>query len=498
MNALRRTASAKNLTVVEGTEVGRGLIRRPLHVITGSEDREFLPAALEILETPASPRRIAFIWIVCLLLGSALVWSYFAKLDIHAVASGRIQPSGRSKVVQSVDPGRIKVIAVENGTRVQSGDTLLELDPTEADANRRAAASELEALDAEIARRETAIDLVRSGQTAAPKIPFAQAVGEAARRREDAVLLADLAQYGASRAGLEAQLEQNLATKERLSSSIAQRHRLVTVLQRRLDMRHQLVQLQVGSLSSVLDAQQQLESEMTNVTSDKGQLREAEAAARATQQKIEQLTSQFIADQATKLTNALNRRDQLQQNLVKAEARADRTRLVAPISGVVQQLAVTTIGQVVSSGQPLLVIVPQSGPIEIEALVQNSDFGFVRVGQEVVVKIDAFPFTRYGTLDGRVVRISHDAVFSKDLTKTDAAMPQSETASALDATPKTQGLVYPVTVELARSSVPVDGKDVSLMPGMTATVEVRTGERRVIDYLLSPLREVLSRAAHER
>ena len=149
-------------------------------------------------------------------------------------------------------------------------------------------------------------------------------------------------------------------------------------------------------------------------------------------------------------------------------------------------------------GQPLLVIVPHTGPIEIEALVQNRDFGFVAVGQEAVVKIDAFPFTRYGTVAGEIVRISHDAVFDKDLTRMDAAMPQSQTSSTLDATPKTQGLVYPVAVQLERSSMLVDGNETPLMPGMTATVEIRTGERRVIDYLLSPLREVASQAGHER
>lgn len=115
-----------------------------------------------------------------------------------------------------------------------------------------------------------------------------------------------------------------------------------------------------------------------------------------------------------------------------------------------------------------------------------------------VVKVDAFPFTRYGTVEGRVVRISHDTVFDRDMTRMDAATPQGQTASALDATPKTQGLVYPVTVELARSSMPVDGNAAALIPGMSATVEIRTGERRVIDYLLSPLREVVSQAGHER
>ena len=503
MNALQRKPR-RNLTVVLAAKGAKtGPMARPLRLITGSDDREFLSAALEILETPASPRRIAFIWLVCLIFAGALIWSCFAKLDIYAVASGRIQPSGRSKVVQSLDPGKIKLVSVANGMRVNAGDTLLQLDPTEAEADRRSAASELEAADAEVARRQAAIDAVRSGAGApglatATTIRFPENVASAARQREQVVLAADLAQYAASLAGLQGQLGQNLATKEKLSASIAQRSRLLGVLQQRVEMRHQLVQLQVGSVAARLDAQQQLESELTNVASEKGQLLEAEAAALTTRYRIEQLMHQFVADQANKLSDTLNRRDRLKENVIKADAKADRMQLVSPISGTVQQLSVTTIGQVISVGQPLLVIVPHTGPIEIEALVQNRDFGFVAVGQEAVVKIDAFPFTRYGTVAGEIVRISHDAVFDKDLTRMDAAMPQSQTSSTLDATPKTQGLVYPVAVQLERSSMLVDGKETPLMPGMTATVEIRTGERRVIDYLLSPLREVASQAGHER
>ena len=118
----------------------------------------------------------------------------------------------------------------------------------------------------------------------------------------------------------------------------------------------------------------------------------------ATERKIEQLQKQFVADQAGKLGDAVKKRDQNEQVAIKTQAKAERTRLTAPVSGIVQQLAVTTIGQVVTSGQSLLVIVPQNGPIDIEALVPNSDFGFVTLGQEAVVKIDAhnLPYANWG------------------------------------------------------------------------------------------------------
>ena len=499
MNAPRSEGPRNRLAVVRSQPPAKqSVLGLPLRLITSSDDREFLPAALEILETPASPRRLAFIWIVCLILGAALIWSCVAKLDIYAVAPGRIQPSGRSKVIQSFEPGKVKVIAVANGARVNAGDTLLELDPTDAYADRDSAAGDLEAGNAEIARREAEITAVLSGNMTAPEIAFPATVGKAARSRERNVMMAEIAQYSSSRDALQAQLEQNLATKQKLTASIAQRLKLIAIEQKRLDMRKQLNQLQVGSLMNVLDAQQQLENELTSLATDKGSLLEATAAAVATERKIEQLQKQFVADQAGKLGDAVKKRDQNEQVAIKTQAKAERTRLAAPVSGIVQQLAVTTIGQVVTSGQSLLVIVPQNGPIDIEALVPNSDFGFVTLGQEAVVKIDAFPFSRYGTIDGKVIRVSHDSVYDKDVAASDASTPQAENQSTLSSTPKTQGLVYPVTVELARSDMLLDGKAVALVPGMSATVEIRTGERRVIDYLLSPLREIVSQAGHER
>ena len=153
-----------------------------------------------------------------------------------------------------------------------------------------------------------------------------------------------------------------------------------------------------------------------------------------------------------------------------------------------------------TTGQPLMVLVPSEGAIEIEALVQNSDIGFVEVGQEATVKVNAFPFTRYGTVDGRVIRISRDAVDAKDAAQSSdaATASRAQNSSIFSTTPNAQNLVFPVVISLSRSMLSVDGKDVNLTPGMTATVEVQTGSRRVIDYLFAPLRETASTAGHER
>jgi hemolysin D len=199
-----------------------------------------------------------------------------------------------------------------------------------------------------------------------------------------------------------------------------------------------------------------------------------------------------------KLADSERKADHLKGELVKATTKHERTRLTAPIAGTVQQLAVTTVGQVVSPGQPLMTIVPVGAPIEIEALIQNKDIGFVEVGQKAVVKVESFPFTRYGTVEGTVIKVSRDAVDDREASALSDPKASSRQQSTAADFAKNQNLVFPATIALSKTVIKVDGKDIPLSPGMAVTIEVLTGKRRALDYILSPLREVASSSGHER
>jgi hemolysin D len=463
-------------------------------------DREFLPAALELLETPASPIRVAAIWLICAAFATALAWSYFGWLDIHAIAHGRIQPSGRSKIVQPLEPGKVIAIAVENGSRVSAGDVLVELDSTETGADREALARDLEATRAEAARRRVAIAEAVQNRFETPAIAFPAGTGDPVRRREESVLAADLAQLGSSRLSLLAQHAERSAARDRLSASIGAREKLLALTKERVDMREGLISKGASSRALVIESLQQYENYATTQVSEQGQLAEAIASLATIERKIEEVTSQFIADQAQKLADSERRGDRLEQELIKAQSKNERVKLRAPIDGTVQQLAVTTIGQVVTTGQSLMTIVPLDSPIEIEAMIENKDIGFVEAGQAAVVKVESFPFTRYGTIDGTVLKVSRDAVDEREASALSdpgsAVKPQASTTATAPARP--QNLVFPAVVGLSRRAINVDGKDIPLSPGMAVVVEIRTGQRRAIDYVLSPLREVVSSTAHER
>jgi hemolysin D len=463
-------------------------------------DREFLPAALELYETPPSPIRIAWLWFICLAFAIALAWAYFGWLEIYAVAQGRIQPSGRSKVVQPLEPGRVIEIYVENGSKVKKGDVLVDLDPTETDADREEQARELEATLAEISRRKVAVSAARSDSIIVPKVVYPVKTSSLVRTREDGVLATDLGQLRTALESLQAEYAEHVATRDRFVSSIAAREKLLALYKERDDMREKLFRTGTASRAEVLESLQQYQTLETTQVGERGQLAETEASLTTTTRKLEETTAQFIADQTQKLADAEDRADRLKDELIKAKSKDERMRITSPIAGTVQQMAVTTIGQVVTSGQSLMTIVPVDEPVEIEALIENDDIGFVEPNQDAVIKIASFPFTRYGTLAGKVIKVSRDAVDERqaDALSDPEATVRPKTPLAVDQTDKDQNLVFPATVALDQQTIRVDGKDIPLSPGMAVTVEIRTGKRRAIDYLLSPLREVMSNAGHER
>ena len=486
-------------------------------------DREFLPAALEILETPPAPLPVALMLTICAFVAAALVWSFFGKLDVHAVAPGKIETAGRAKVIQPLDPGKIAAMHVENGSRVKAGDLLLELDPAEAIADEAAQRDALNASLAEIARRRFAIDAVRAAlhapapsteQTAPTLSPFESAAADAERKiawddalpeafrlREAAVLGADLTQLADALESLDKQMAQKEATRERLNMSIAFQNTLIDTLTQRVSTRQEAINLRVGTKINLYDAKEELEKSQSTLASDQGELIETDAALKELQSEKIKTQSQFVADNENKLADAARKADEAREALAKAAARLSRTKLYAPIDGVVQQMAVTTVGQVVTTGQQLIVVTPSAGALRVEALVANLDIGFIKLGQEAAVKVDAFPFTRFGVLHGEVVRIASEAVDEQEAKRAFAnatASANSANAAPASAPGQPESFVFPVTVALDESAMRIGGATVPLTPGMTVSVEIKTDSRRVIDYLLSPLARVASEALKER
>ncbi len=463
------------------------------------DDHEFLAPALEILETPPSPVRMALIVTICLFVVVALTWAYFGKIDIVATAQGKVQPVGRVRIVQPLETGKISQIVATNGSQVAAGDTLIKLDPAEADAELHSSELGLASSRAEIARRKVSVEVARAEAfDAIPQIPWPADVPANLRERENGVLTADLSKLQANVTTLEAQRLQKVAEHDQLVSTIATQRKLIDTLQQRVDMRTELIRLNAGTKSSLIDATETLQYQITQAAMQEGQLASLNAGAAVFLQQEAKAREDFISENAQKISDAERQVEDLGQKLAKAQAKLSHMTLTAPISGIVQASAATNPGQVLTSGQEVMRIVPGEGGLEAEVYVVNRDIGFIKVGQDAVIKVEAFPFTRYGVINAKVTQIAADAIPEPDANQQEGDPVRSTHNAGLAGAQRTQNLVFSVKLRLASTSMEVDGRPLPLTSGMAITADFQTGRRNLLEYLFSPVVEVGTQAMRER
>jgi hemolysin D len=450
----------------------------------------FLPAALEIVETPASPLGRAVAATIIAFFCLAVAWACWGTVDIVASAPGKIIPSGRSKVIQPFEIGTVRAIHVQEGQSVKAGDVLIELDPTVSEAEREHLASDLLAARLDIARLRAALS-----DTADPLAAFVPPAGaspaQVAVQRQ--LLESQIAEQSGKLAALDGQQAQKLAERATVGAAIEKLQATIPVLKKRLEVRKYLSDREYGSKITYLEVLQDALEHEHDLTVQKSHYQEAEAALVALKGTREQTVSEYRHKLSVDLANAGQKAAGLTQDLIKARERTQRQILTAPVDGTVQQLQVATIGGVVTPAQQLMVIVPSDSRLVIEATVQNKDIGFIEPGQEAEIKIDTFTFTKYGLLRGKVLTVSRDAI-QRD--KTDGS--QQSLQGQQPGGQASPDLVYTARVSLDRTQMPVEGRLVDLEPGMAVTVEIKTGSRRIIDYILSPLQRFSHESLRER
>jgi len=464
-----------------------------------NEEREFLPAALELIETPASPVGRAVAITICAFFALAIAWATFGRLDIIATAPGKIVPTGRSKVIQPFETGVVRAVDVHEGQAVKAGDVLVELDPTESAAERDRLQSELTAQLLAAARLRAALSGA-ADPTAELKAPPGALPDQLELNRQ--YLASEVAEHRAKIAALDRQIAQQEANHAAVAATVQKLEVTIPLLQQRVDMRKYLTEKELGSKILLLQEQQDLVEHQQELLVQKDRLQEADSALAALREQRLEAEAEYRRTNFEGLTQAEQKARSLAEELKKAEERRELQTLRAPVDGVVQQIAVHTVGGVVTPAEPLMVVVPADSKLEIEATVQNQDIGFVRVGEPAEIKIDTFNFTRYGLLHGVVTNVSEDAMVRERPPGGSAAGSGAGTSASArgseDPQSQAQDLVYTAHVSLDRTEMEIEGKPVNLAPGMAVTVEIKTGQRRVIEYLLSPLLRYKQEAMRER
>jgi hemolysin D len=395
----------------------------------------------------------------------ALLWASIGRVDIVTVARGKVVPAGKSKVIQPLEAGKIAAINVEEGRRVNKGDLLVQLDPNDAQADVKRLAAMRDHAANEIERVDRLLHWVRQKDSQAFNVSA----------ETDSLLYSQWREYRSRLETLEARRQEIESRAETAKSQLAKIEALLPIVERRAANERSLLAKKMFAEQDYLETEQIRVGMVHDVEIERRRVGEFEQAARAVDVEMAYAKDEFRQALSARREKASQALVSAEQELIKAKQREASHLLHAPVDGVVHQLAVHTVGGVVAPAQTLMTIVPAEAKLEVEAFVKNKDVGFVSTGQQVELKFDAFPFTRYGTIRGEVIDLSDDAIADD-----------------------TAGLVYRASVAMFSDSIDVDGKTVPLTPGMSVATEVKTGSRRLIEFLMSPIIRAVKESARER
>lgn len=435
---------------------------------------EFLPAVLEIQDSPPSPIGRTILWTIIAVFMTTILWTWLGWIDIIATAQGKIIPSGYSKTIQPYETGVVAAIHVQDGQSVKKGEMLIELDPTLNRADHERASNEYQAALVEAARLRALI----AGR---PDFDPPSGADPQYVALQKQLLQDQLTEFQARVAAARHLIDQRKAAIEQTRENLRRLQDTVPMEVERAEAYKKLLEHDAVTKMDFLQAEEQRIDKTQELAGQRNRLHQDQSALAEAEKNARALISEFQQTKQVELSTAETKTVSLAQEVTKANQKTDLQRLTSPIDGVVQQLAIHTVGGVVTPAQQLLIVVPQDHPVEVEAQVENKDVGFVKEGQEVEIKVETFPFTLYGTIPGKVLSVSDDAVLlekGKDKPK--------------------EALIFAARVSMERSTIPVEGKEVNLSPGMAVMVEIKTGRRRIMEYLLSPLLKSVKESLRER
>ncbi len=478
-----------------------------------ADEAAFLPAALSLQDTPVhpAPRRFAYAIIALFLI--AIAWACFGQVDIVAVAPGRIIVGDRTKVIQPLEASIVRKVLVKDGDRVQAGQVLVELDPTIASADKSSVQEQIKAATSEVFRtqalqhmlqktfpktpqpllqnkeqtnaisRDPRPDLAKNfvenskNDSIIPNIGMIQQQAPTAQptAQLQAQLNSEWQDIRAKLAKLDAEAARRLAEVATVQAAISKLQSTIPMAQtRETDYKNLVGEGFISSHATQDKTRERVELER-DLSTQRARLQEAQSALAETEQSKAAYRAETQRQLNDRHALASSKLEQLSAEHNKASQRERQTQLTAPVAGVIQQLAIHSVGGVVTSAQPLMIVVPDSATVTAEVTVSNQDIGFVNAGQIAEVKLETFPYTKYGTVKAQVKLVSADAV-----------------------TDEKRGSYYPATLTLSQKDMLIDGKRVNLSPGMNITAEIKTGQRRVIEYLLSPVQRAGSESLRER
>lgn len=438
--------------------------------------KSFLPPSLEVVEKvphPAPRILLAVITLICVI---GLCWSIIGKVDIITSAEGKIIPSGKVKEIQPYALGVVTRIHVVEGQMVTEDEPLIELDRTQTSADEIRLKAEMKFADEKRLRLRVLVEVLSDGGSETDSM---LRIGEHPLLLGDQDNISQLLEEYKSIAGqwqsLEFQLEER---RNELTSSreiVKQYETTLPLVTQRADIYKNAYDDKLITVTQYLSMEEERLRQFHGLEAERARCRQLEASVNATAKQLSAYRAQSLSDTLNELDELERQYEIAAQELAKAQDLSAKQVLYAPVTGTVKGLAVHTVGGVVQPAQVLMEIVPLDEVLEVEAFISNQDIGYVRQGQNAEVKIQTFPFTKYGIIEAVVANVADDATVDEKL-----------------------GLIYRTRLVLDKNTIRVDGRDVQLMPGMSVTAEIATDQRRLIEFFLAPLLRMQDESLRER
>ena len=419
------------------------------------DKHEFTPLLVEIEERPTSPLGRSLLWSLFAFLTIALLWLFFAKIDVVVSARGKVIPVGEIKTLQPVETGVIGSILVKEGQSVKKGEVLMEIDPSVTQSDLESKQKNLTLLELEIERLDAQIN-DRAFH------PNSKCQDTAAIATQQMMYTSGKLAYDQQRQVLQEQIRQN---DEATETAKADKSRLKQLLASAKDHEARLKEvLDIIAKKEYEDAKNQRIEYQEQLTMKEHVIAQSGGKLNELNQQLRLITQEYRNKLLTDLTQKSKEATSLRTEVETTQFRNAKQQIIAPVDGYVGKLLVHTVGGVVTPAEKLLTLIPKGVPLIIQATVLNQDIGFITKEMEAAIKIDTFDFQKYGLLHGTVKHIADDAIEDEKL-----------------------GPVYEITIDPKETTLRVEGKELTINPGMSVTAELKVGKRRVIEFFIYPM-----------
>jgi HlyD family secretion protein len=446
-----------------------------------ADQLDFAPGILRLQEAPPSPLPRLILWCLLALVAITLLWSAFGRLDIIAVAPGRLVPQSYLQIVQPAESGIVKELLVREGDLVEAGQVLARMDTRFSEADRQSLRNEIAQRSLQLRRIDAELSgAPLAGKPGDPPALFAQVDAQYRARRQ--AFLDSLA----TEKTVLSKAEQDLRAAREIEAKLRKQLPIYREQEEAFD---RLTREGFSGRLLYLEKQRDRIEKEQDLKAQEFAIESLNATIEQSRNRVAQLQSNYRQALQNERVETEALYAKLQQDWNRHVARHELLELKAPQSGIVKDLATHTVGSVLQPGTVLMTLVPTNEPMQAEVWVMHDDAGFVAAGQPAKVKVATYPFQKYGMLEGMVKRISPDA--------SDASDARGDRRAGGGEGPQA-GSGYRALVSLGVPYLEVEGKRYPLQPGMQVSAEINLGTRTVLEYVLSPVQRTLHEAGRER